>query len=147
MPDPDTGQRRVLHIFEDRFEDWEQNAIDGYRTGAGPRIPLGEVKRDKPTIFRLQEKYKGVFFVDKDPDGETTYYTADGGDPLPAAQWEHRKVQGLVWEKQRGWRLETKLCSDLTGTSANYVINDVLIRMIKESTRNSRTVRFRSAIE
>ena len=59
-------------IFEDRFEYWEQNAIDG--TGPGPRIRLGDVKRAKGARFRLQEKYKGLFFVDKDPDGDSTYY-------------------------------------------------------------------------
>ena len=143
VPDPDAGQQRELRIFEDRFEDWEQNAIDG--RGAGPRILLGDVKRDKASMFRLQEKYKHVFFVDKDPDGDTTYYT-DGGDPVPQTEWEHRKVMGLVWENQRGWRLETKLCSDLAGTSANYIMNAVFIRMVKESTRNRRVVRFRSDI-
>ena len=74
--------------------------------------------------------------------GETTYYT-DGGDPLPASEWEHRKIIGLAWENRFGWRLETKLCNDLTGTSTNYVVNEVLIRMIKESTRN-RFIQLRS---
>ena len=50
---------------------------------------------------------------------------------------------GLAWENRSGWRLETKLCNDLTGVSANYVVNAVLIRMIKESGRN-RLLRFRS---
>ena len=75
--------------------------------------------------------------------GETTYYT-DGADPLPASEREHRKIVGLTWENRYGWRLETKLCNDLTGTSTNYVVkNEVLIRMVRESTRN-RFVQLRS---
>ena len=50
---------------------------------------------------------------------------------------------GLAWENRFGWRLETKLCNHLTGVSANYIVNAVLIHMIKESSRN-RLIRFRS---
>ena len=80
-----------------------------------------------------------MYFVDKDPDGEHGYY-ADGGtddDAAPREQWEHRKIMGLVWENFRGYRLETKLCDDLTGASTNYLINEVMIRMIRESDRNT----------
>ena len=134
-PDADTdtiGERQV-RIFENRFEDWEQNAIDG--SGPGPQISLGTVKRDRAMRFRLQDKYKGLCFVDKDPDGDNEYYEGIG-DPLPNAQWENRKIIGLIWQNHNGWRLETKLCHDLTGPSANYLMNPTTIRMIKESTRN-----------
>ena len=50
---------------------------------------------------------------------------------------------GLAWENRHGWRLETKLTNDLTGDAANYIVNEVLIRMIKESPHN-RLIRFRS---
>ena len=50
---------------------------------------------------------------------------------------------GLAWENRYGWRLETKKCNDLTGVSTNYIVNEVLIRMIKESGRN-RLLQFRS---
>ena len=139
--DPDSGKEREKRIFEDRFEDWEQNAIDG--TGQEPRIKLGDVRRNKGARFRLQEKYKNLFFVDKDADGDNHYYQDDGGDPLPPADWEHRKILGLAWENNRGWRLETKLCDDMSGPSVNYIVNDVIIRMIRESIRN-RNIRFRS---
>ena len=56
--DPDHGAQDQVRIFEDTFEDWEQNAIDG--TGPGPRIRLSLVKADKTSKFRLQEKYKGL---------------------------------------------------------------------------------------
>ena len=49
----------------------------------------------------------------------------------------------LTWENLNGWRVETKLCGDLSGPSTNYLINEVLVRMIKESTRNT-NVKFRS---
>ena len=42
-------------------------------------------------------------------------------------------------------RFETKLCNDLTGESTNYLINESMIHMIKESPRN-RNVRFRISI-
>ena len=136
------GNSAAYGIFEDRFEDWEQNAIDG--TGQEPRIKLGDVRRNKSARFRLQEKYKNLFFADKDADGDNHYYEDDGGDgPLPPAKWEHRKILGLAWENNSGWRLETKLCDDLSGPSVNYIANDVLIRMIRDSIRN-RNIRFRS---
>ena len=72
--DPNSGVAPQLRIFEDKFEAWEQNAIDG--TGPGPRILLGVVKRDNASRFRLQEKYKGLFFVDKDADDDNQYYEA-----------------------------------------------------------------------
>ena len=128
-----------VRIFEDTFEAWEQQAIDG--TGPGNRIRLGAVKRDQAARFRLQEKYKGLYFVDKDPDGDNMFYDGQG-TPLPAADWENRKIVGLIWENHRGWRVETKLCFDIAGPSANYHMNPTLIRMIKDSTRN-RSCRFR----
>lgn len=142
--DGDMGQQR---IFEDHIESWEANAIDG--TGPGERMRLSDVRKNKSSKFRLQEKYKGLYFVDKDPDGTTSYYDPDpdpdsaDAAPLPPNQWEHRKIIGLIWENRRGYRLETKLCAALTGISANYVVNSNLIRMIKESPRN-RSVKFRS---
>ena len=77
-----------------------------------------------------------LYFVDKDPDGSSGYYDTDGGDTVPKDEWEHRKIVGLCWENRRGCRLETKLCSELAGQSQNYLINDSMIRMIKESGRN-----------
>ena len=83
-----------------------------------------------------------MFFVDKDPDGDNEYYEGNG-DPLPPNEWEHRKIIGMICQNHRGWRLETKLCGDLSGESTNYICNPIIIRMIKESSRN-RSVRFRS---
>ena len=140
--EPNAGREKAARILEDRIEDWELNAVDG--SGPGARIALGQVKRDAAAKFRLQEKYKGLFFVDKDPDGETGYYD-NNGPPLDENLWENRKIMGLVWENHRGFRLETKLCSDLTGPSANYLVNVSMIQMIKESRRN-RSIRYRSDI-
>ena len=64
---------------------------------------------------------------------------------MPNDECENRRIMGLIWENRRGWRVETKVCGDLDGPSANYLINPTLIRMIKESTRN-RSVRFTSQI-
>jgi len=146
-PDPDSGEDRPTRIFNDTFEAWEQNAADGTRARAGGRAPrrvrpLGDVRTDKRSQFRLQEKYKGLYLVDKDPSDDNGYY-GGGGDPLPRAEWEHRKIIGLVWQQRKGWRVETKLCHNLTGPSENYIIEPNLITMIKESGRN-RSIRFRS---
>ena len=76
--------------------------------------------------------------------GEHGYYDDDtNANVAPRNEWENRKIMGLVWENFNGWRLETKLCNDLTGESSNYLMNDVMIRMIKESGRNRRMT-FRS---
>ena len=142
--EPDDGPEKEMRIFEDEIENWEQNAIDG--NGPGERIPLSQVRRNHAAKFRLNEKYKALYFVDKDPDGEHGYYNdPTDGDAAPRAIWEHRKIMGLIWENHRGWRLETKMCDDLTGESANYLINDSMIRMIQESPRN-RNMRLRSSI-
>ena len=75
------------------------------------------------------------------------YYDDDDDDnAAPVDQWENRKILGLAWENFNGYRLETKLCDDLTGESTHYLINDTIIRMIKESNRN-RGIQFRSDIE
>ena len=135
-------------IFEDSIEDWEQWVIDGNKYGGkdDPKRLLGDVRRDGANKFRLQEKYKGLYLVDKDPDEDTVYYTsADNTQVEPAAPalWEHRKIIGLCWQNREGWYVETKLCNDMSGESSNYQINVSLIRMIRESNRN-RSVQMRS---
>ena len=115
-------------------------AIDG--RGVQPRISLGDVRDNKEVRFRLQEKYKGMCFLDKDPCDDNGHYTR-GGDPLPPNRWEHRKFFGLIWQNRKGWFAETKLCSAPTGASENYFIDEILMRMIKDSPRN-RSIRFRS---
>ena len=140
--DPDSGEENAPRIFEDRFEAWEQPAIDG--RGVNPRIRLSEVKANKAARFRLQEKYKGMFLLDKDPSDESGFYDADGdNDPMPRDQWEHRKIWGVEWTSRKGWFAATKICNAPDGSSENYVIDETLIRMIKDSPRN-RLVRFRS---
>jgi hypothetical protein len=145
--EPADDESCIRRIFEDHVEGWERNAVDGQ--GTGPRIPMGVVKTNKAAKFRLQEKYKGMYFVDKDTNGDAEYYEAIAAgeaqvDPLPAAQWEHRKIIGLIWENRNGWRLETKLCHSLAGASEHYIPNAAMIIMIKESERNEGVVTFRS---
>ena len=140
--DPDSGEENASRIFEDRFEAWEQPAIDG--RGVNTRIRLSEVKANKAARFRLQEKYKGMFLLDKDPSDESGFYDADGdNDPMPRDQWEHRKIWGVEWTSRKGWFAVTKICNAPDGSSENYVIDETLIRMIKNSPHN-RLVRFRS---
>ena len=146
--DPAGAAQNAKRIFEDRIEDWEQWAIDGNKNGDEneEKRLLGEVKRDNANKFKLQEKYKGLYIVDKDPGEDTAYYTsAENVQPAAAGVWEHRKIIGLCWQNRTGWFVETKLWSDLSGESSNYAINASLIRMIKESNRN-RSVQLRSQI-
>ena len=78
------------------------------------------------------------------PIGEHGYYDDETDDnPAPRDEWEDRKVLGLAWENYQGWRVETKLCDDMTGESTNYLINASLVRMIKASRRN-RGIQMRS---
>ena len=70
-PDPDSDVEGEVREFNDTFEDWEQNAVDG--KGQAPPIPLGQVRRNRQAQFRLQEKYKGLFLLDKDPQDENGY--------------------------------------------------------------------------
>lgn len=51
--EPNAGTNKQMRIFEDRFEAWEQMAIDG-TGGPGARIRLGLVKRNRDQKFRLQ---------------------------------------------------------------------------------------------
>ena len=142
--------QNAQRIFEDSIEDWEQWAIDGNKNGGNneEKRLLGAVRRDNANKFRLQEKYKGLYMVDKDPDEDTVYYTSAENaqvEPASAVLWEHRKIIGLCWQNREDWCVETKLCNDLSGESSNYQINGSLIRMIRESKRN-RSVQMRSRI-
>ena len=67
-PDQAAAAAQNNRVFEDTIEDWELNAIDG--KGPGPAIPLAQVRRNHASKFRLSEKYKALYFVDKDPDGK-----------------------------------------------------------------------------
>lgn len=73
--EPDQAPQLPQRIFEDRVELWELNAIDG--KGTGPVIPLGQVRRNAAAKFRLSEKYKGLYFLDKDPNGIRAYVRSD----------------------------------------------------------------------
>merc|ERR1719261_776370 len=97
--EPEVGEDRRQRIFEYQVEDWEMNAVDG--SGPGDPISLTDVKGNKAAKFRLQEKYKGLHFVHKDPNAGTTYYSPDidpdnRGPPKPQSEWEHRKLIGLI---------------------------------------------------
>ena len=78
---------------------------------------LSDVKKDKPAMFKLQTKYKGMFFLDKDPDGETGW---PDGAPAAEEEWEHRKIMGIVWMNRKGWGAETKVATDLRGGGLPY---------------------------
>ena len=129
-------------VFVDSVEDWEQRAINGQ--GPGARLSLADVKKDKAAMFRLDSKYKGMFFVDKDPDGETGW---PEGAAARQEAWEERKIMGIVWMKRKGWGVETKIATNLMGEGEPYEINSALIQMIRCSDRNVRPMASKTAQE
>ena len=91
---PIASEQPEMRIFVDQFETWEQNAMDG--KGEGPIILLGDVKKNKQMIFRLQEKLKICFLWIKIPTVTPTTTLLEGGEPLSEDKWEHRKIMGLI---------------------------------------------------
>ena len=55
-------------IFRDFIEPGEQGRINGQEPGE-PRVPLTDLKRDNATKSWLFEKYYGMKFLDKNPEG------------------------------------------------------------------------------
>lgn len=103
---------------------------------------LSDVKKDKPAMFKLQTKYKGMFFLDKDPDGETGW---PDGAPAAEEEWEHRKIMGIVWMNRKGWGVETKVATDLRGGGLPYEINSALLAMIRCSEKNTKQMKSKVA--
>ena len=62
-----------------------------------PCLSLSDAKNNKPLRFRLQDKYQGMHFVDKDPEGENQYYEGKGA-PLPRCPVQNGNIdKSLDW--------------------------------------------------
>ena len=76
-------------------------------------------------------------FVDKNPD-------ADDEDAPPLedeTKWEHRLVQNIVWGRRVGWTVESVIIDDTSGVVETYVIDNLLLRMIRDSPHNTRQIK------
>ena len=74
-------------------------------------------------------------FVDKNPE-------ADDEDALEdQTKWEHRHIQNVVWGRRVGWTVESVIIGDDSGAVETYVIDKLLLRMIRESPNNTRQIK------
>ena len=76
-------------------------------------------------------------FVDKNPE-------ADDEDAPPLqdeSKWEHRRIQNVVWGRRCGWTVKSVIIDDDSGDIETYVIDALLLQMIRDSPSNSRQIR------
>ena len=119
-------------IFRDFIEPGEQGRINGQEPGE-TRVPLTDLKRDNSAKSWLFEKYYGMKFLDKNPEGDAE------DDDLSDDRWEHRVIKNIVWWKRKGYSVETHLYGDPETQSIDtYLINSTLHDMIRDSPHNTR---------
>jgi len=76
-------------------------------------------------------------FVDKNPEEDDP-----DAEPLPdPTKWEHRRIQNVVWGRRAGWVVDTVIIGDDSGDTETYYIDSFLLRMIRDSTANSRRIK------
>ena len=76
-------------------------------------------------------------FVDKNPDVDD-----EDAPPLEGeTKWEHHLIQNIVWARRLGWTVESVIIGDTSGVVETYVIDTLLLRMIRESPHNTRQIK------
>ena len=94
---------------------------------------MTDLKRDNAAKSWLFEKYYGMKFLDKNPEGDAE------DDDLSDDRWEHRVIKNIVWWKRQGYSVETHLYGDPETQSIDtYLINSTLHDMIRDSPHNTR---------
>ena len=132
-PQEDPTDTNARAVFQDRIEVGEQGKIND-REPDQPRVTLSALKKSNAAKSWLFEKYFGMHFVDNNPEG-----TAES-DPLPDPNdWEHRVITNIVWWRNNGWSVLTKLRGVNVEDQSieRYLITDVLHVMIRESPHNT----------
>ena len=120
-------------IFRDNIEPGEQGRINGQEPGQPP-VTLTNLKKDNVAKSWLFEKYYGIKFVDKNPEGD-----AEDDDLQDDSGWEHRVIKNIVWWRHQGYAVETHLYGDPESQSIErYLINSTLHKMIRDSPHNTR---------
>lgn len=133
--DEGTTDEEEEPIFCDHIEPGEQGRINGQEPGKPP-VTLTHLKRDNGAKSWLFEKYYGMKFVDKNPEGD-----ADDDDLEDDSGWEHRVIKNIVWWRHQGYSVETHLYGDPESQSIErYLINSTLHKMIRDSPHNTRQI-------
>ena len=123
----------VSSVFQDRIEPGEQGKINGKEPGK-PRIPLGELKKDKVAQSWLFEKYYSMCFCDKNPFGGP-----DDPDLSDEEKFEHRVITNIGWLRLEGYAVCTKIYGNPERQSMEkYHINETLHDMIRSSPHNTK---------
>ena len=122
-------------IFRDHIEPGEQGRINGKEPGK-PTVTLTNLRKDNIAKSWLFEKYYGMKFVDKNPEGD-----AEDDDLTDESCWEHRVIKNIVWWRLHGYSVETHLYGDPESQSIEkYLINSTLHNMIRDSPHNTRPI-------
>ena len=131
--DRESSDDIVSDTFKDRIEPGEQGKINGKEPGKPP-VTLTQLKKDNVAKSWLFEKYYGMTFVDKNPEG------AAGSPPLEdESSWEHRVIKNIIWWRNNGYSVETHLYGNPESQSIErYLINPTLHQMIRDSPHNLR---------
>ena len=132
-PQEDATDTNARAVFQDRIEDGEQGKINGREPGQR-RVTLSALKKSNASKSWLFEKYFNMHFVDNNPEG-----TVDS-DPLPDENdWEHRVITNIVWWRNNGWSVLTKLRGATVEDQSieRYLITEVLHNMIRASPHNT----------
>ena len=133
--DEGTSDEEDETIFRDHIEPGEQGRINGQEPGEPP-VSLTNLKKDNGAKSWLFEKYYGMKFVDKNPEGD-----AEDDDLEDESDWEHREIKNIVWWRHQGYSVETHLYGDPESQSIErYLINSTLHKMIRDSPHNKRRI-------
>ena len=133
----DEDDMEALTVFNDVIEPGEQGKINGREPGQ-PRVSLTNLRKDKHAQSWLFEKYYNMSLVDKNPSEEDDTDVPPLADPT---KWEHRRIQNVVWGRRVGWVVDTVIIGDDSGDTETYYIDEFLLRMIRDSTANSRRIK------
>ena len=133
----DAEDMESLIIFNDTIEEGEQVKINGKEVGKRI-VSLSELHKDKAARSWLFEKYYNMCFVDKNPE-EPDPDVPPLADP---SRWEHRQIVNVVWARRLGHVVDSQIINDDgRGESETYVIDEVLLKMIRDSPHNTRKIK------
>ena len=76
-------------------------------------------------------------FVDKNPE-EVDPDVPPLADP---SKWEHRQIINVVWARYSGHVVDTVIIGDDSGDHETYIIDEVLLQMIRASPNNTRQIK------
>ena len=132
----DPEDMQTLIVFNDVIEEGEQRKING-KEGRAAVVCLSQLRKDNSARSWLFEKYFNMCFVDKNPE-EPDPNVPPLADP---SKWEHRQIINVVWARYSGHVVDTVIIDDDSGDRETYVIDEVLMQMIRASPNNTRQIK------